>query len=295
MISSAVKRNHNTQYAPINLKRRSSGMNRTARVICISSGKGGVGKTHTTVNLGLALARLGKKVLLLDADLGLANINIMLGFQPTANLHDVLTGKAELEEVIVSHPSGFDVIPATSGVTEVTNLSEEERLSLLSSFDSIAHDYDYMIVDTAAGIGSNVLYFNVAAEQRLIIIDQEPTSITDAYALIKVLSTDWGVKEFNVVVNKTPQGTDGRATFAKLAAASGKFLPVRLSFLGAIAVDESVSDSIVQQTPTLDLYPSTKVSRDITRLAKQLADGEGIRSPKGGMQFFFRSLLEQNA
>ncbi len=297
MISSAVRAQNinRSNVSHINVKRRSTGMSSTARVICISSGKGGVGKTHTTVNLGLALSRLGKRVLLLDADLGLANINIMLGFQPKATLHDVLTGKSSLEDVIVSHSSGFDVIPATSGVADVTNLSEEERIGLLGAFDGLAHQYDYMIVDTAAGIGSNVLYFNVAAEQRLVIIDQEPTSITDAYALIKVLSTNWDIKEFNIVVNRAPKGSDGRATFSKLAAASGKFLPVKLSFLGAITDDDSVVDSIIQQTPTLNLYPSTKASRDITRLAKRIASGEGARSPKGGMQFFFRSLLEQNA
>ena len=289
-VSGTLAASNNTVYR-LSTKRRSGGMNSTARVICISSGKGGVGKTHTTVNLGLALARLGKRVLLLDADLGLANINIMLGFKPVATLHEVLLGNARVEDVIYHHHAGFDVIPATSGVTEVTNLSEEERISLLGAFDGIASNYDYMIVDTAAGIGDNVLYFNAAAEQRIIVIDQEPTSITDAYALIKVLSTEWDVKEFNVIVNRAPVGSDGRSTFAKLAAASGKFLPVRLSFLGAISADEVVIQSIVKQTPTLELYPSTKASRDITRLAKRIEDGEGNRSPKGGMQFFFRQLL----
>lgn len=262
-----------------------------ARVISVTSGKGGVGKTHTTVNVGLALAKLGKRVLLLDGDLGLANINIMLGFKPSLTLQAVLAGKARLAEIIVPHSLGFDVIPASSGVVEMTNLSEAERLALIESFDELATRYDYLLVDTAAGIGDNVLYFNDAAEQILVVIDPEPTSITDAYALIKVLSTKSGRREFDVVVNRAPAGSDGRPAFAQLAAATDRFLNVRLKFLGSISEDESVVQAVIKQTPFLQLYPNTKASRDVTRLAKKIADNEGSRVPKGGLQFFFRALL----
>ncbi|MCB0324539.1 MAG: MinD/ParA family protein [Bdellovibrionales bacterium] len=273
--------------------RKSEDRSRPARVLSVTSGKGGVGKTHTTVNLGLALVKLGKRVLLLDADIGLANINIMLGFKPASTLLEVVRGGLDIEDVIVHHASGLDIIPATSGVTDMTNLSEEERITLVGAFDNLANKYDFMLVDTGAGIGTNVLYFNEAAEQILVVVDPEPTSITDAYALIKVLSTQCAVKEFDIVVNRAPVGSDGREIFAKLAAATDRFLPVRLSFLGAIADDESVSQAVRRQTPFLELYPSTRASRDISRLAKKVAESPGSRTPKGGVQFFFRALLEQ--
>ncbi len=273
---------------------KSAALRTPAKVIAITSGKGGVGKTNTSVNLGLALSKLGKRVLLLDGDLGLANINIMLGFQPSITLAEVMAGRASLREVIVSHPLGFDVIPASSGIPEMTLLSEAERLSLVESFDELATQYDYMLVDTAAGIGDNVLYFNVAAEQILVVIGPEPTSITDAYALIKVLAQRSGRREFDVLVNRAPAGSDGRSTFAQLAAATDRFLSVKLTFLGAISEDESVSQAVIRQTPFLELFPTSKASRDVTRLAKRIADNEGSRVPKGGLQFFFRALLEGN-
>ncbi len=265
-----------------------------ARVIAITSGKGGVGKTHTTVNLGLALVKMGKRVLLLDGDLGLANINILLGFKPAKTLQQVMEGTASLKEVIVNDPSGLDIIPASSGVPELTNLSEAERLSLVESFDDLATAYDYMLVDTAAGIGDNVLYFNCAAEQILVVIGPEPTSITDAYALIKVLATRSGRKEFDVVVNRATIGADGKSTFQQLAKATDKFLNVSLNYLGSVSDDESVTQAVIQQRPFMLLYPSSKVSMDIQKLAKRIANNEGARVPKGGLQFFFRALLEGN-
>jgi flagellar biosynthesis protein FlhG len=266
-----------------------------AKVISITSGKGGVGKTHTTVNLGLSLSAMGKKVLLLDADLGLANVNIMLGFKPTATLHDVLSGKASIRDILVHYAPGLDVIPAASGIPEMAELGEEEKFALINGFDEFATDYDYMLVDTGAGIGDNVLYFNVAAEQIIVIIDGEPTSITDAYALIKVMAMNWSTKEFDIVVNRTPVGTDGREIYAKLAAAAGKFLPVSLKYLGCIAEDDSLVEAVIKQIPLLKLFPNARASRDINRLAKKIATNEGSRTPKGGVQFFFRSLLEQRS
>ncbi len=267
-----------------------------AKVISVTSGKGGVGKTNTTVNLGLALAQQGQRVLLLDADLGLANINILLGFQPKATVQDLLQGDASLKDIIVRYQNstgvGFDVIPSSSGVSQLAQLSDADRQRLVGAFEDFSFCYDYLLVDTAAGIGEDVLYFNVAAEQVLVVVDQEPTSITDAYALIKVMATEWNAKEFDIVVNRTPAGEDGRKTFAKLAAATDRFLSVRMNFLGAISDDEALSKSVMQQKPVLQLFPQTKASRDYVRLAKKIANAEGSRVPKGGMQFFFQSLLE---
>lgn len=263
-----------------------------ARVISITSGKGGVGKTHTTVNLGLALAKLGKRVLLLDADLGLANINVMLGFQPKATLREVFRGEKAIRDIVVNYHEGLDIIPASSGVPELTNLSEQERLRLIDVSDEFASQYDYLLIDTAAGIGDNVLYFNTAAQEILVIIDPEPTSITDAYAVIKVLSTQHGRKEFSILVNRAAVGTDGRGVYGQLASAADRFLQVKLKFLGAIAEDSSVTEAVIAQKPYLHLFPSAKASRDMQNLAKKIAADNNTRVLQGGVQFFFRSLLE---
>lgn len=265
-----------------------------ARVLSVTSGKGGVGKTHTTLNLGLAFTRAGKRVLVLDADLGLANVNIMLGFKPAATLQQVLAGTASLKDVIVSHPLGLDIIPASSGIPEMTNLSEQERLALVAAVDEIGSDYDYLLVDTAAGIGDNVLYFNVAAEEIVVVIDQEPTSITDAYAVIKVLATRHGRKNFSVIVNRAPANNDGRSIYAKLAQATDKFLNVNLKFIGAIPEDEAVVSAVVAQTPYLELFPSSKASLAVSKIARSLMADNTARTTAGGLQFFFKALIENS-
>lgn len=280
------------EVSSIKRKMKTTPQKTPAKVISITSGKGGVGKTNTTVNLGLALAKSGKKVLLLDGDLGLANINILLGFKPGKTLQQVVNGEASISEVIVKDPLGIDIIPAASGIPELTNLSESERLQLIAAFDEFADCYDYMLVDTAAGIGDNVIYFNAAAEEILVVIDTEPTSITDAYALIKVLNSKHGRREFNIIVNRVPVGNDGKAAFSQLAAVSDRFLNAKLHFAGTIEDDEQLPEAVIKQRPFLQIYPNARASRDITRIAKKIASADNQRTPRGGLQFFFRALLE---
>jgi flagellar biosynthesis protein FlhG len=279
------------------ITRRRKHMNihqKRTKVISVTSGKGGVGKTTSTINLGLALVQSGHRVLILDADLGLANVNIMLGFKPQKSIDDLIRGDANLEDIIVSHHSGIDIIPATSGVYEVTNLEDEAKRILLEAFEGLYGVYDYLLIDTSAGIGSNVLYFNVASEKVLVVLDPEPTSITDAYALIKVLSHE-GVTGFEVLVNRAPVGSDGREVFRKLLTATDRFLNVQVNFLGCIQEDDSVTESIMQQSPLLTLYPSTRASRDFIRLAKRIESLPAAASVRGGLQFFFESLVLQDA
>ncbi len=267
---------------------------RSTQVISVTSGKGGVGKTTSTINLGLALVQSGHRVLLLDADLGLANINIMLGFKPQKTIDDIIKGTATLEDIIVSHHSGIDIIPATSGVYEVTNLEDDAKRALLEAFEGLYGAYDYLLIDTSAGIGSNVLYFNIASEKVLVVLDPEPTSITDAYALIKVLSQE-GVTNFEVLVNRAPLGSDGREVFKKLLTATDRFLNVQVNFLGSIQDDSSVVESIMRQSPLLNLYPSTRASRDYVRVAKKIESLPRTAKVRGGLQFFFESLVLQQA
>lgn len=263
------------------------------QVISVTSGKGGVGKTTSTVNLALALVQSGNRVLILDADLGLANINIMLGFKPQKTIDDILNGNASVEDIIIHHHSGIDIIPASSGVYEVTNISDDSKRSLLAAFESIYGIYDYLLIDTSAGIGSNVLYFNSAAEKVLVILDPEPTSITDAYAVIKVLSNE-GVRNFEVLVNRAAIGNDGKDTFKKLLNATDRFLNVNVNFIGCIQEDDSVVESIMKQTPLLSIYPSTRASRDYVRVAKKIESLPRSNKTGGGLQFFFESLIRNN-
>lgn len=260
-------------------------------MLSITSGKGGVGKTHVTVNMGLALVKQGKRVLLLDADFGLANINVLLDMRTTATLDDVAKGTCTIEKVIQKHSSGLDIIPSSSGLVECTSLAYEQRVALVSALEGLAFQYDYVLVDTGAGIGDNVLFFNGASEHVFVVINQEPTSITDAYALIKVLSSKSGVRDFHIIVNRVPTGKDGRHVFGQLASTTERFLNVNLHYLGAIAEDRSVVEAVLKQQPFLSLYPGAKASQDIQALARGVLALPGTRKTSGGMQFFLESLL----
>ncbi len=171
------------------------------RVISVTSGKGGVGKTCCVVNLAISLAREGKRVLVFDADLGLCNLDVMLGLSPKYNINHVLRGEKQIEDVIVKGPEGIMVIPAASGISELTNLNAEQRLALTSSMEMLDKDVDIMIIDTGAGISNNVMFFNTAAQEIIVVVTPEPTSLTDAYALMKVLMKKHGEKSFKLLVN----------------------------------------------------------------------------------------------
>ena len=262
-----------------------------AKVITITSGKGGVGKTHIAVNLGLALTQKGHKVLILDADLGLANVNILFGFKAQNNIADVLKGVVGIQNIVVSLPSGVDVIPSSSGVADIVNLNSSDRYRLLSAIQELCYQYDYMIVDTATGIGDSVIYFNMAAEENIIVVTPESTSIADAYALIKVLHQNSKAQEFSILVNKNPENADGRLTYAKLAKITDRFLDVRLRYLGSIANDEVVDESLKRQMPYTELFPTARASLDIQKVARKINDNAGDRVPHGGIQFFFKEML----
>jgi len=265
------------------------------RVLSVTSGKGGVGKTHTTTNLGIALASLGYSVLVLDADLGLANVDVLLNLKPKGTLHDVLKGNLRLDDIVLEGPGSISIIPAASGVEELHELKSEAKLLLLKEIERIAYRYDYLLIDTPAGIGSDVMYFNSAAAEVVCVINGEPTSLTDTYALIKVLSSTYGEKNFSVVVNNVADESEATAAFKKLARAVERFLKVQVRYLGWIPTDGVVRECVMRQQAISAEFPSSKASLSIAAIARRVNEQKPDVTLKGGMQFFFRQLLEMTS
>lgn len=262
------------------------------RVISFTSGKGGVGKTHTVVNMAITLAAEGFSVLVLDADLGLANVDVLLNVRPKGTLHEVLKGQCTLDEILVEAPGGITIIPAASGIEEIQGLRSHEKLLLMQEVERIGHRFDYLLIDTPAGIGSDVMYFNSAAAEVVCVITGEPTSLTDSYALIKVLSASYGERSVSVVVNNVATGADAKTAFNTLSNAVGKFLRVETRYLGWIQSDEMVRECIMRRQPIASHFPSSRAALGIAEIARSLIDSSPQTRVKGGMQFFFRQLLD---
>jgi flagellar biosynthesis protein FlhG len=263
-------------------------------VISVTSGKGGVGKTNIVGNLAVSFQRKGKKVLVFDADLGLANIDIIFGIHPVANIDAVIRGEKKLSEIIVQGPEGVSVIPASSGIEEMANLTEGQKLHLLNEFDELNHRFDIMLVDTGAGISSNVVYFNLAAQKRIVVVTPEPTSITDAYALLKVMFNQYRTKEFAILMNMVEDEKEAKAVFKKLSQVADKFLVgVCLDYAGAILRDDYLKQAVVKRQPVVCAYPRAEASRNLDRLADHLLRGSASSPGDGNIKFFWKRLLEE--
>lgn len=267
-------------------------MSGITRVISFTSGKGGVGKTHTVLNMAIALSQMGRSVLLLDADLGLANINIMLGVRPGPTIEDVLNGTRRLEDVIIQGPDGISIIPGASGVESICDLNTEQKLLLMDAVENLPVPYDYFLIDTRAGVSQDVMYFNSAAGEVVCIITDEPTSLTDAYALIKILAQQYGEKEISIIANDVNSESDGLTAFRKLYRSVDRFLQVQLRYLGSIPTSDIVNEAIMSQTALLQCFPSSEAARAIRTISSRLDENFINTRVKGGMQFFFRQLLD---
>ena len=261
------------------------------RVMSVSSGKGGVGKSNVVINLSVAFDRLGLRTLIMDADLGLANIDVLLGLTPKYNMSHVLSGQKRLEEVLVDGPGGVKIMPASSGVQELTRLTDEQKLLFLEMLDELETDIDVLLIDTGAGISDTVLYFNLAAHERIIVVTPEPTSLTDAYALIKVLYSKHGERNFRILVNLAANESMGKSIFAKLSKVADHFLDgLSLDYLGTIPHDTSVTKSVMQQRPVLEAFPETQASKAFMRIA-EIVRNDRPNANQGSIQFFWKRLL----
>ena len=241
------------------------------RSITVSSGKGGVGKTSFVINLAITLAEFNNRVLIFDADISLANIDVMLGISPAYDIRYVLNGEKTLKEIIYKTQYRFDFIPGSSGVIELTRLNSEQKLLLKAQMEEAFKDYDYLIFDNAAGISDNVLFFNVIAGERIVLCTTEPTSLADAYALIKVCFKKHRIKDFYLVVNMIRDKSEGKKVYQQLIYVLEKFLPeVKLSYLGGIEVDECVRKAIKVQKPYTEICPDSKAVRALKEIALKL-------------------------
>ena len=246
--------------------------NKIPRVITITSGKGGVGKTNLVVNLAIALSRLGKRVAVLDADLGLTNVDIILGLLPMHNLHDVVRGTKKMENIIITGPEGMKIIPGGSGLAEMANLTSAQRDRLLDSLLDLENEADILLIDTGAGLSRSVLSFIAAADELIVITTPEPTSITDAYGIIKVVSKLRAHENIKLVVNQVRDHQEGMVIAERFAEVSQKFLQVNIEFLGEICSDNQVVRAVKQQQPFMTLFPRTRATKDVENIAGKLLD-----------------------
>ncbi|MFC1891138.1 MinD/ParA family protein [Thermodesulfobacteriota bacterium] len=276
-----------------NITPKTDRMERKIRVITVTSGKGGVGKSSVTANLAQALQVLGKQVLILDADLGLANMDIMLGLNPRFTISHVLKGEKCLEDVIITAPGGFKLLPAASGIQELTELDNSQRLFLLNELDALHNQFDFILIDTGAGISSNVMYFNYAAMERIVIVTNEPTSLTDAYALIKILTSEHHQKKFKVLVNSARNADEASQIFRNLSMVADRYLgSPSLDYLGWIPYDKLVSKAVRKQKTVLKMHPETKASKSFMSLAEKMVASIDETVFDGDIKFFWRDLLD---
>jgi flagellar biosynthesis protein FlhG len=260
-----------------------------ARVIAVSSGKGGVGKTNMAVNLSLALCKLGRQVILFDADLGLANADLLLGIQPRYNLTHFFQGGRSLAEIMCEGPLGLKLIPTGSGIAQLADLGPQERERVLSHFALIEEDADYLVVDTGAGISRNVVSFAQAAEEVLIVTTPEPTARLDAYGLIKVLAQDGYSGRLRVIVNMAENAAEGEEVGRLMENLAGRFLNIHVEMLGVVPRDKAVTGAVRAQKPFILQQPGSPAAQAVMAMATAISQVH-LAHPAGGLKGFLERL-----
>ena len=262
------------------------------RVLSVASGKGGVGKTAVVANIGTCLARTGKRVLIFDADLGLANIDVVFGLNPPYNLNHFFSGEKDLASVMFDGPHGIKILPAGSGIQSFIKLDADQKLQLIDGLDNLEYDFDFVLIDTEAGISENVTYFASASQDIIVVTTPDPTAITDAYALMKLLSLQYHEKHFNLIVNMVQSEQEALDVFRKLSVVSNRYLDISIDYIGSIPYDPQMKEAIRKQQVFVDRFSSSRTSAAFTDLAERMATTVSTNSPKGTIQFFWRKLFD---
>jgi flagellar biosynthesis protein FlhG len=252
------------------------GVDQKTRVISVASGKGGVGKTNIVANIGYSFSKLGKKVLIFDADLGLGNMDILLGLAPKHNFSHAMTGEKKIEDIVMTGPAGMKIIPAASGIQELTELSENQQIWVLHELERFASQFDLFIFDTGAGISNNVIYFSAVAQEVILVITPEPTSITDAYALMKILHYRHDINEFNLIVNMVKSQKDALDIFRQLNLVVKRFLNINLNYSGYVLIDEKITKCVRMQKIVSELYPESCSTICFNAITRQFTDSSLI-------------------
>lgn len=263
------------------------------RVISVTSGKGGVGKTNVVANLSIALQKMGHRVLILDGDFGLSNLNIVMGLEAQHTISDVLSGSKTMKEIIIRGPHGVHLIPASSGVLKMTELTHSERNMMMEYLESIPMTFDILLIDTGAGIHSDVAYLNAAANEVIVVVTPEPTSIADAYALMKIMSQNYGVKRFKLLANRILSEKEAFSVYQNLLTVSDRFLNIRIEYLGYVLEDEKLAQSVRMRKVLIEAWPSAPASICFENLSKSLMANALEPTLTGNVQFFWKTLLSE--
>lgn len=264
------------------------------RMISITSGKGGVGKTNIAANLAYLLSRMNKRTMILDADAGLANIDVILGINSPYNLYHVLSGEKLLCDTLIEGPGGIKILPSASGIPEMTDLSRGQKLTLIDELNALHDSLDFVLIDTGAGISSNVMYFNMAAREIMVVTSPEPTALTDAYALIKVLYQRHAKRRFRLIVNMARNQKEAREVYERLSHATDHFLNLTVEYLGYVLLDDKVKEAVLQQKAVAEIYPNAAATRCLVRIAEAIGNETVEEDATGSVKYFWENIINRN-
>ena len=264
------------------------------RVIAVTSGKGGVGKSTIAANLAWLAAKQGKRVLLLDGDLGLANAEILLGIAPRFHLGHLLDGSTPIHDVLADGPFGMKILSAGTGVQQLSRLGSAQKMRLISELDTLEDEFDVVVADSPAGIGDNMTFFVGACQETVLVVSPEPTSLTDAYAAVKVLSQGGTNAVFHVVVNPAASEPLARDVFGRLSRITERFLHARLQYLGFVPRDENIHRAVMMQRPLVQAFPLSPSSRSIATITDKLLHAPAVPRLEGGLKILWQRLFRES-